>query len=33
MGGTRIYDREYRRHIEGDIAKAAASYIKNQARD
>ena len=29
----RLYDREYRRHIEGDIAKAAAGYIKKQARD
>jgi arylsulfatase len=29
---VRLYDREYRRHIEGDIAEAAASYIKEQAR-
>ncbi len=30
---VRLYDREYRRHIEGDIANAAVKYIKKQARD
>ncbi len=29
---VRLYDREYRRHIEGDIAKAAVSYIEQQAK-
>ncbi len=30
---VRLYDREYRRQIEGDIADAAVSYIKEQARN
>jgi arylsulfatase len=30
---VRIYDRDYRRDIEGDIAKKAVSYIKKQARE
>jgi arylsulfatase len=27
-----VYDREYRQHIEADIAKAASKYIKQQAK-
>lgn len=30
---VRLYDREYRRHIEGDIADAAVSYIEARARN